>query len=125
MESTYLIFPMVLSDNQFKQISDVISNLSKMSFNKLTSLPIGSHDIIYYLAKAIIDLEEVIRNKNSRGYRYNSYILNLAALKLSFIAELIEKKYLHSLINEHLTIMHSINLLKQILSDSYQQQKED
>jgi hypothetical protein len=118
MKSNYLIYPMVLSDSDFVLLKNAASDLRNLNFERISSLRNCSHNFIYYLAMAILNLEEVITNSNSRGYRYNSYVLNMAYLKLSFAAELIEAKELRKLQVEFDTIKRSLSTIHEILESA-------
>ena len=116
MTTKYLIFPIVFCDNDFEKFLVVKNEITSMDFNKLANAKKCRENIVYHLAKAAIDLEEIIKNKNSKGYRYNSYLLNMAALKLSFVVDLLvcnlsvdfeyEIKTVNVLIRSLSTILH-------------------
>lgn len=110
---------MVISDEDFKTLHSITCILRSFNFQRITALSPFQPNILYYLAKAIIDLEELITNKNNRGYRYNSYVTNMAFLKLTFINELIIAKSLPTLRQEHIAIEQAIKMISHIISVSY------
>jgi hypothetical protein len=123
MKANYLIFPMVLNDYDFQTITNCLSLINSLNFSAIDSLSSHFHNIIYSIAKASIDLSEMLTNKNCKGYRYNSYILNMAILKLTFASEIIENKYSNTLFVELKTIDSCINQLHSVLSTAYELQE--
>jgi hypothetical protein len=123
MKSNYLIYPMVLSDYDFQTITNCLSLINSLNFNGIDSLSPNFHHIIYSVAKASLDLQEMITNKNTRGYRYNSYVLNMAILKLTFVSELIENKFSLVLPEHYKTLNSVIKQLHSVLSTAYELQE--
>ena len=91
MNSKLFIFPITLTDNDFLTLSEIRTNLTLNWDERIDKLNTCKQNIIYYLAKACIDIQEIITNKNSKGYRYNSYLLNISMIKLEYVVQLLAK----------------------------------
>ena len=91
MNSKLFIFPITLTDDNFLTLSEIRQNLTQEWDDKIDNLSSCKQNIIYYLAKACIDIQEIITNKNSKGYRYNSYLLNISMIKLEYVVQLLAK----------------------------------
>jgi len=88
MSTKFLIYPLCFDENDFQIFKEYRNKFTALSFDKLSCLVKCHRNVIYYLAKSIIDIDEILSNKNTKGYRYNSYLLNIIVLKLEYIVEL-------------------------------------
>lgn len=120
MFTKYLIYPMVISDHDFDLIKGSCTVLKNMNFDRLTSLVNCKQSVVYHLAQAVLDLEEVISNHNGRGYRYNSFVLNMAAIKLTFVLEILIAKNECLFETEINTLRSVIMAVQLILQKSYE-----
>ena len=125
MTTHFLIFPMVLNDQEFGTLDQISKDLSKLDFNKICSVRNCKQNIIYHLAKAIITIQDVTKSKNCQGYRYTSYALNMAVLKLEFVKELLIKEDCKLLKDEITAVKQSIIQISSILEGAYIEYKKE
>ena len=119
MKTHFLIFPIVFSDTDFETLTIQVITLKNLNFERLTSLIQCKQSIIYHIAHAVLDIQEILDNRNCKGYRYNSYCLNLSILKLTFVFELLKSKDL-LLFREEISIIQStIISLSSIITVNY------
>lgn len=123
MTINYLIFPCVLSDNQFDELRFAKEKLEEVLNFKAINDQKRVDKANYYVGQIIRDLSEIVSNHNSNGYRYNSYLLNMLCLKLSYVHEL------YQLINSENTgwvlillseINYSISVILETISNEHQ-----
>lgn len=123
MTTHFLIFPMVLNDKDLETLKTITKQLTEFNYQKLTMLRNCRQNIIYYLAKAIIALQDVIKAKNTSGYRWTSYNLNMILLKLEFINELMKKENPTLLKEEIETVSIILRDIKLMLDLGYEESK--
>jgi hypothetical protein len=116
------IFPIVLNDNSIETIQSMILELTTTCLRIHSNTFPNSHDCMLLQAKAILHLEDLVRNPNSIGYSYNSYLLNSAALKLDFIAFTIQAHSLTHLKEQLYIINKSIKTINDIIKRAYYSQ---
>lgn len=85
-----LIFPIVFSDDDFKTLdtfkdvlTDLITELNEISVCNPKMLGLGFYNVLQ-------DLKEVIRYRNAKGYKWNSYLLRLILVKLEYVNEVLK-----------------------------------
>ena|SRR4030042_583446 len=117
--SKYLIFPCLLSDEEFITIKHQRDLVSKCVIEHLQVGMKQKENINYHLARVIIDIEEVVSNRNLHGYRYNSYLLNMIELKLIYIYELMRKLDHDVLMKEITIIAESCFIFASLIDSSY------
>ncbi len=93
MASIYFIYPVVISDEHFSRLVKEIDVLQKTNFDLISDVKVNHKSMAIILAQAILDIEEVVTNKNTKGYRYNSYLLNMVNLKITFCIETLRAKH--------------------------------
>ena len=120
MKTNFLVYSMLLTDQDFIDLEKQGTVLRKLNFDRLTRITTFKNSVIYYLAHAILDIQELLGKKNNRGYTYNSYVLNLAIIKLTFVCEIINAKGLPYLKEERDIILNSIKILTKILDEAYE-----
>lgn len=119
MTPRYFIFPMILCDSDYSTLIGITEMLKSLSFDKLTATATSKHSLVHYLACAIIDIQEVTEHKCKPDYKFSSYLLNMACLKLTFVNELIQSKEPERLKEESLKIQITIRNINQILTLCY------
>jgi len=112
-----------LSDNQFDELRFAKEKLEEVLNFKAINDQKRVDKANYYVGQIIRDLSEIVSNHNSNGYRYNSYLLNMLCLKLSYVHEL------YQLINSENTgwvlillseINYSISVILETISNEHQ-----
>jgi len=88
MNSNYLIYPCVLTNDQFEELRFVKEKLEEVLNFQAINDQKRVDKANYYVGQIIRDLSEIVSNHNSNGYRYNSYLLNMICVKLSYVHEL-------------------------------------
>jgi hypothetical protein len=91
MSSTYLIYPICFTVNDFANLSNISVSIREGIVPAFKSDDSESVNIKYYLFQIMGDIKEIINNKNLKGYRHNSFILNMISLKITYCYELIKK----------------------------------
>lgn len=119
MKANYLLYPMILSDKDFVVISQEVKRLKLLNIDKMYELREKFNNVLYYLAKCVIELEEIVNNHNCSGYRYNSYLLNHSILTLSFIYQSFPDSNKNYFLPEREIIDTSIKNLYYILISAY------
>ena len=119
MKPRFLIFPCVFSDFQFEIIQKVRDQLLSCKLDLATLCLLNSDVRLLKVDCIISDLSELLGNKISKGWRYNSYVLNLAVVKLDYAQTILELDLNVSSSPTVTVISHSFDTLSQILSDCY------
>ena len=119
MSTHYLIFPLVLSEESFIRLATEIVQLDNLNFDNINWKGSRVKNMIYYTHSAIFDLREILRNRNTRGYRFNSYLLNMITLKLTFIKELLMSVSGEEQSTRMYTINDAINSINEVLLVGY------
>jgi hypothetical protein len=88
MNSNYLIYPCVLTNDQFEELRFTKEKLQEILDFQAINDQKRVDKANYYVGQIIRDLSELVSNHNSNGYRYNSYLLNMLCVKLSYVHEL-------------------------------------
>ena len=115
MNTKLFIFPITLTDDNFETLSQIRENLVCNWDDHTNVINSCKQNIIYYLAKACIDIQEIITNKNSKGYRYNSYLLNISMIKLGYVVQLLMKNDKAALKHQIEQIHYAIDEIDHIL----------
>jgi hypothetical protein len=119
MKPKFFIFPCQLTDQQFEVISEIRDLLNAQKL-VLCKCQLKNPDSKLLRIDLIVnDLSEVLKNGITHGWRYNSYVLNLAIVKLDYCLTLINLELGSNLFALEVNIQHSLETLQQILSDSY------
>jgi len=119
MKPRFLIFPCLLTDEQFQIIQSVKESLAKCHY-ELTVLCSLNPEVRYLKIDCIVtDLSEILKNRIDKGWRYNSYVLNLAVVKLDYVITIVNLDLCPECKVLHTELLHSLEVLSQILSDSY------
>lgn len=119
MEAKYLIYPCVFSEDEFNSLRSVESVVNELFMEVSVKEQKLIENINHYLAKALTDLKEIVNNKNCKGYRYNSYLLNMVELKLTYVYELMRKVDVSRVNNQLSKISEAIYITGLILDSSY------
>jgi len=119
MKPRFLIFPCLLNDFQFEIIQKVIEKLRKCHY-ELTVLCSLNPEVRYLKIDCIVtDLSEILKNRIDKGWRYNSYVLNLAVVKIDYALTIVDLDLSSSVLPLSIELLHSYEVLSQILSDCY------
>ena len=89
METTPLIFSINFSEDQFTSL-DLIRNVLADAILDINEISVCNQKLLQVsLSQSVLDLKEIIKFRNIKGYRWNSYVLRMAILKLTYIIEVI------------------------------------
>jgi hypothetical protein len=86
-----LIFNCTFSDQEYITLNRIMSILKENYIICLSDKILTSHSLQINLYNVFCDLNEIIKNHNSMSHQYNSYILNLLLVKLSYIVVVVRK----------------------------------
>jgi hypothetical protein len=117
--SKYLIYPCVLTDNDLELIKVQGINVSKCLIECSETGMKQKENINYHLTKVVMDIQEIVLNRNLKGYRYNSYLLNMIELKLTYVYELMRKLDSTILMREMSIIADSCFVFGLVLDSTY------
>ena len=119
MRPRFLIFPCVLTDEQFEIIAKVRNSLNECHL-ELTTMCMLNPQVKYLKVDCIVnDLSEVLKNKIEKGWRYNSYVLNLAIVKLDYAITIVNLDLNNSESKLAILLQHCYEVTAQILCNSY------
>ena len=118
METINIIFPLVLNDEAQAKIIQIIKLLLSIDLKTNYKTFPNHHDCVLNLAKAIIELEDIVKNPNTLGYCYTCYVLVNSILLLSFISSIIKNHSLTYLADQLISMEISITGLNEILYKS-------
>jgi hypothetical protein len=90
MESTIIIYPMFLTDNEFYKLTLVKDSLTELEKSIIDISCDHSRLQGIRLVNCILDLGEIIKYRNIKGYKWNSYILSMIIIKLTYISKVIK-----------------------------------
>ena len=125
MSPKFFIFPCVISDEDFNLINQIREQLVTCH-SDLTVMCLFNTNIRYVNIDHIVtDLSEVLRNRIVKGYRYNSYILNISIVKLDYILTVIRLDTDQANSKLATKIEHCLSALSQVLSNLYVDYCED
>jgi hypothetical protein len=119
MKTILSIYPLIFTSGDFMNLDETIGNIKSISYNKILAINSICGNVTHEIAKAALDLEECIENQNKRGYRYNSYLLTSALLKLTFAYEVIKKKEVLALKTEEIKLATSIKAIELIIFSNW------
>lgn len=91
MSNHFLIYPCVFNDQEYETLRTEFENCTNylLKLNEITYLK-PKFDAIRF-PMLLLDFSEVLRYRNKRGYKFNSYILNMLILKIEYQITLLEK----------------------------------
>jgi hypothetical protein len=84
-----LVFPLIFSSNDFVQLDETFTTVKNEIFDYRKASNAKCDRIWLEIASAFLNVNEIISNQNSKGYRYNSYCLQMCILKLEYSREMI------------------------------------
>lgn len=87
-----LIFPVVLQPLHLQTIDKLRNSLADMII-EVNEISVCNRKLLgVELSRIALDFRELLSNSNSKGYKWNSYVLRMAILKLNYIYEVIKKE---------------------------------
>ena len=90
MEIRPLVFECVLNDQELYHLNQIKNNLAECLIN-LHATAIGCEKLLYpKIELTLLDLREIINNAAIKGYKWNSYILQMVLLKTAYIMSILE-----------------------------------
>jgi len=119
MKPRFFIFPCILSDVQFEMITEIRDQINSCKNDLCIAGMLHPHFNILKIDCIVNDLSEVLKNQIAKGWRYNSYVLNLSIVKLDYLLTLINVESNITCTEMHAKIVHCYEVLSQILSDCY------
>lgn len=114
-----LIFQVVLNQVQLQTIDRLRNDLADMII-EVNEISVCNRKLLgVELSKIALDFRELIGNANTKGYKWNSYVLRMAILKINYIATILKQEDLrpyNKLINK---LVKSEILLNEILYECF------
>ena len=127
METTPLIFSINFSEWQFTTL-DLIRNLLADIILEINEISVCNRKLLQVsLSQSVLDLKEIIKYRNIKGYRWNSYVLRMTIIKLTYIIEVLnaENHELHKgLIYELTECLHGLEFILNQSFEEYQAYQE-
>lgn len=125
MKPRFLIFPCIFNNEQFDLIQGIKEKLGKCHY-ELSILCSLNPDVRYLKIDCIVaDLSEVLKNRIEKGWRYNSYVLNLSVVKLDYAISIVNLDLNKGNSNLLKELVQCYEVLSQLLSDAYVDYSEE
>lgn len=116
-----LIFSINFSEDQFNSL-DMIRNVLTDLILDINEISVCNRKLLQVsLSQSVLDLKEIIMYINIKGYRWNSYVLRMTILKLTYIIEVLraDDREKHCLILNDIEVC--LEGLTYILSSSFEE----
>lgn len=87
-----LIFSVVLQPLHLQTIDKLRNSLADMII-EVNEISVCNKKLLgVELSRIALDFRELLSNSNTKGYKWNSYVLRMAILKLNYMYEVIKKE---------------------------------
>jgi hypothetical protein len=124
MPTIPLIFPCIFSDEQFKVLDHIRHELADHLITSHVITCYSPKSITHDLAQTIFDIREIMAYRNKRGYKFNSYVLRMAMLKLTFISETLSDVHKQEAAQVIEIVDNCIRVIYSILLTNYTQNQQ-